>query len=183
MKKILFFVTALSIVCLGSASAQFASPVKLDIGLGGGLSLPAGDIADSSNSGYHFGAKLKLHGFMPLNVVASGIYNRIPDKTGSEAATVMSVGAGLEYPLAVPVVTPYFSADAMVNIIGRTDSGSTSMSRFGIGIGAGLAFSIPEFANIDASVKYQMFNLAGREDGERKYSQVTATLMLMFSVL
>jgi len=183
MKKIVFSLAVLCFVWVGTASSQIGSPVKLDIGLGGGLTLPAGDISDSSSSGYHFGAKVKLHGFMPLNVVVSGIYNRIPDKTGSEATTLMAIGAGLEYPLPVPVVTPYLGADLMMNIIGRTESGSTSTSRFGAGIGAGATFSIPEFVTLDASVKYQMLNLTGRADGERKYSQVTATLMLMFSVL
>ena len=183
MKKMLFVFFMIVAVHLGTMYGQVPLPVNIDVGAGGGVSLPVGDLGNGVNSGYHAGAKVKISGFMPLNLVGSGIYNRLADKVGSDATTITSITLGLEYTIPSLVIKPYLGADMMMNIMGSTASGSSTITRYGAGFGGGVSFPIPGMGGIDASVKYQMLNLIGKESNEISSSQVTATVMFMFSVL
>ena len=93
------------------------------------------------------------------------------------------IGAGIEYPIPTPIVHPYLGLDGLVNLLSSTASGSSSITREGLGIGGGIQFSVPAFGSFDASVKYQMFNLIGKESNEQNLSQIVTTLSIMFSVL
>jgi len=160
-------------------------PVKLDLGLGGGLSSPVGDLSNFNSSGYHFGGKIRLHGFMPLSVIGTGRYNSLPDKgnSNSESDTQTMIGVGLEYPFSSMVVQPYLSGEFLANIMKNVGSGSSSLTRYGTSVGGGVAFAIPAFGTIDASVSYQTFNLFAKEENETTVSQVSADIMLVFSIL
>jgi hypothetical protein len=175
-------------VVLFSAIGAFAqvpidNPVKIDIGLGGGVTMPNGTLSDGLNTGWHAGAKIRLHGFMPLSIVGLGSYHRLAQKAGSESSTEMMLGAGLEYPFPSAMVKPYLGLDATVNVLGSTAANSSSVTREGIGLGAGVEFTVPAFGSFDASVKYQMLNLMGKETGEEDVKQISANLSIMFNVL
>lgn len=162
---------------------SLASPVNMDIGIGGGATLPSGKLSDANNTGWHAGGKIRLHGFMPLSIVALGNYHRLPNKVGSESDTEVMIGAGLEYPIPSVMVKPYFGVDATVNIFSNTGPGPSSTTRQGIGVGVGVEFTVPAFGSFDTSVKYQMLNLIGKENNEEGISQISANLAIMFSVL
>ena len=53
----------------------------------------------------------------------------------------------------------------------------------GLGLGAGLEFSIPMIGSFDTSLKYQMLNIVGQESREESISQIAANISFMFSVL
>jgi opacity protein-like surface antigen len=162
---------------------SISPPLNIDLGFGGGVSLPLGKLSDADNTGFHGLVKARLHGFMPLNVVASGAYNRLANKTGSESDTYWMIGAGLEYPLPTPIVKPYFGIDALYNVISNTGAGSSSSNRGGLGVGAGVEFALPGVGSFDTSVKYQVINITGKETNEETYSQVAVSVALMFGVL
>ena len=162
---------------------SIASPVNLDFGIGGGATLPNGKLSDSSNTGWHAGAKIRLHGFMPLSIVALGTYHRLPNKSGSESATELMIGAGIEYPLPSVMVKPYFGLEGTVNVLSSTAVGATSTTREGISVGAGVEFTIPAFGSFDTSVKYEMLNLFGKEAGDPDYSQISANVSIMLSII
>lgn len=185
MNMRLFVVVLLGVFCIGIATAQvpLSPPLSVDLGVGGGLSLPTGKLADSSNTGYHVGGKIRLSSFMPLSVVGSVNYNRIPIKNTDIAATQWMLGAGLEYPIPSVVVKPYFGADVLLNSFSSTVSGSSSYTRIGMGIGGGIEFGVPAFGSFDAQVKYHIMNLTGKQPGEETINQITANLSLMFSLL
>lgn len=177
----------LFIMCMMTAAyAQIPAvspPVNLDLGIGGGISMPMGTLRDTNNTGFHVGAKARLYGFMPLNVVGSVNYHRLANKVGSESDVIWMAGAGLEYPIPSVMVKPYLGADVLFNSLSNTAAGSSSRSRFGAGFGVGVSFSIPAFGNIDASVKYQLLNLVGKDTGEDTKSQIAANISLMFSII
>jgi hypothetical protein len=185
--KHLLTCTAIAIMLMaGSASAQtplVGPPLNIDLGLGGGVSLPLGDLSNGDNTGYHGLVKARLHGFMPLSVVATGMYNRLPKKTGGESDFYWMIGAGLEYPLPSLVVKPYFGLDVMYDVISNTAANSTSVNRGGIGLGAGVEFSVPAFGSFDTSVKYQLINVTGKDANENTYSQIAASVAIMFGVM
>lgn len=185
MKKNLLMALLVAGLAAGRVLAQpsLESPVNIDIGLGGGATLPSGKLIDANNTGWHAGAKVRLHGFMPLSIVALGTYHRLPDKNGTDTDAETMIGAGLEYPLPSAMVKPYFAVDGTVNIFNNSGTGASSRTREGIGVGAGVEFSIPAFGSFDTSIKYQMLNLIGKEAAEDDISQISASVAIMFSVI
>ena len=186
MKKLTLITILMIIFYAGTAYTQvpdISSPVKLDLGVGGGVSLPTDKLSDSRNTGFHVGAKVRLHSFMPLSIVGSGYYNRLPEKNTDNTDSQWMLGVGLEYPIPSAIVKPYFGADALVNFFKNEGTGTSSFTRGGVGLGAGVEFSIPAFGSFDTSVKYQIFNVVGKEDNEDTISQIAASVALMFSVL
>jgi hypothetical protein len=184
MKTSLLLLLLYLFLTLGISSAQVpvvGSPVSLDLGLGGGVSIPNGTFSDKNNSGYHAGAKARVHGLLPLNIVASGYYNRLSNKLGGESDLATMLGAGLELPVPSVIVNPYVGVDALWNRY--TMSNVETKTRIGLDVGAGVDFSIPGLGSFDTSIKYQMFNLFGKENGEETLSQIAGNVTLMFSIL
>ena len=184
MKKIFFLLCVISL--FGSVYGQVPGasiPVHLDLGIGVGASMPTGTLNNNDNTGLHVGTKLRLSGFMPLNVSGGLSYHRLPNKVGSSSDVIWMAGAGVEYPIPSILVKPYFGVDALFNSFSNTAANTKTFSRFGAGIGAGVSFAVPAFGDIDASVKYQLLNLAGKDPNEDAISQISANISLMFSIL
>ena len=183
MKHLFFHLVAISFLLGGKSYAQISvvgSPINVDLGIGGGVSIPNGTFSDRNNSGYHAGAKARVHGLMPLNIIASGYYNRLLNKSGGESDIATMLGAGIELPVPSVIVNPYFGVDALWNRY--TISNVEIKTRIGLDVGAGVDFSIPGLGSFDTSIKYQMFNLFGKDDGEDTLSQITGNVTLMFSL-
>ena len=182
--RILMLVPVFIMLLLSESKAQVTELIaQLDLGIGGGVSLPTGQLNDSDNTGYHGVGKLRLHGLLPLSITGMVMYNRLPNKSGGESHQQWMVGAGLEYPIRAVAIHPYFGADVFYSGLSSTAAGSTSTGRGGIGLGGGVVFGLPGMGGIDASVKYQMFNLIGKDSGENTYSQVAASVAFMFNVM
>lgn len=179
------------------SSAQVPSVVKLNLGLGGGLTAPVGDLGDSQKSGYNVGAKLRVSGLLPIKLVGTVYYMKLKGKEfgtppfviTAEDGKIIQVGAGLEYQLVpAPIVKPYIGADILYN---NLDFGGEKNSRFGVGVGGGVEFNMGGMLHLDGTVKYQFLNLIGKEDvttpagtvSEDTNSQVVATISLMFSLM
>lgn len=141
MKKAILLAFSL-MVCLSASRAQVPTPtigqlINLDLGVGGGISLPNGKLNDLDNTGFHVGAKARLHGSIPANIVISGNYNRLPNKSGSESDVSWMIAAGLEYPIPSIYVKPYLGADVLINSMSNTAAGAQNITREGLGLGAG----------------------------------------------
>ncbi len=179
-------IVLLMLCCSGLIIAQVplvSAPVSLDLGFGGGLSIPSGTLADANKSGYHLGAKLRLKSVLPVTLVASANYNRLPEKATDKTDAAWMVGGGLEYSLPGVIVSPYLGVDAMLNISDNGGSGASSTNRGGLGFGGGVLFALPGFGSFDASVKYQMLNVMGKVDNEQSVSQIAANVSIMVTVL
>lgn len=159
------------------------SPLTVQLGLGGGVSIPTADLSDGYNTGWHAGGKLRIGGSIPFNIVAGGWYNALPEKIGDNTDNQVIVGAGIEYALPSAGVHPYFGAEALYVSFSNEGTGTSSFNRGGLGVGAGVEFTIPAFGSFDTSVKYQFLNLMGKEDGELTASQIAATVTLMIGLL
>lgn len=175
----------LVLVCSGALVAQIpiASPVSLELGIGGGVTVPSGTLADNHNTGYHAGAKIRIKSLLPMNLVGFAVNSRLTEKSTDQTDAVWIIGAGLEYSLPGIVVSPYLGMDALLNIFDNQGAGTSSFNRGGLGLGGGVQFGLPGFGSFDASVKYQMLNIIGKDDGEDTVSQIAANLSLMFSIL
>ncbi len=178
----LLLVLLTSVVALAQAP-PISSPVGLSLGLGGGVSIPTGDAANAWKTGWNGGGKLRLTSVLPFTLVGSVAYHSLPEKVTDKSDAMWMVGGGLEYALPGVGVSPYLGADLTVNIFDNQGSGSSSITRGGLGLGGGLLFSLPGFGQFDASVKYQMLNAIGKESGDPSVSQVAAGLTLMATIL
>jgi len=156
--------------------------VQLDLGIGGGLSFPTSPLSDNDNVGYNAIGKARLHGILPLNITAMGMFNTLPNKSGGSSDQQWLVGAGLEYGLISVAVHPYFAVDAFYSDFTNTAEGAPTLSRGGMGFGFGAVLGLPGSGGIDAALKYQVMNMWGKEANEETATQVSLNVAYMFNI-
>ena len=184
MKTVARMMAVRSILYVCKAGAQVTDLiVQLDLGIGGGISLPNGTLSDIDNTGYNGIGKLRLHGVLPLNITGMAMYNRLPNKVGGESDQQWMFGGGLEYAMMSLVVHPYIGGDVFYTSFTNSAAGSPTKSRGGAGIGIGAIFGLPGSGGIDVSAKYQMMNLMGKDSGEETLSQISINAAWMFNIL
>ena len=179
------------LITLAIASFAFVLPgraqitsliVQFDLGVGGGLSFPTGNLSDKDNIGYNAIGKARLHGILPLNITAMGQFNSLPNKGGGSSDQSWLVGAGLEYGMISVAIHPYFGVDAFYSDLTNTTDGSPTLSRGGMGFGFGAILGLPGSGGIDGSVKYQLMNMWGKEGSEETATQVSLNVAYMFNI-
>lgn len=189
----LYFVIFLTAVVLSNNS------FSQTIGIGGGLSTIQGPDsykdAFGSSSGYHIGAKLKLSiPLFPLTPVGSVTYSKFSGDQSTPFGNIetsqsnWTIGAGVEYSIVPGPLSPYLAADLEYNNFGEVSieganlpvsiSGTGSRSRFGIALGIGAELKILVIG-LDASIKYHLMNMIGKESGEETVSVITYNLTLL----
>jgi opacity protein-like surface antigen len=156
MSRALITAVILGALCASPATAQRmyggASQRMIQLGIGGGLSVPVGDAKDALENGYHLRGLVKVRppGF-PLGLRAALGYqkfdlSRVP--TGSEGTGNMLSGlAGLIYGFHVGPVEPYVTASlGAFRMESKIDSTGTETkadeTKFGIDAGVGVEFKI-----------------------------------------
>lgn len=160
-------------------------------------------------SNYHLALKARftLPG-QPLRLSGSLVYTSFsgtrenfvfPDLVAADLETslkVYSLVLGAEYllmPAASPAV-PYLGADLLISSFGdrsftivRSDrSVERSIgggARYGLGLGGGIDFTILPQIDLDASLKLNMMNLLGRDEGEKFMSSVNLSIMILYKPL
>ncbi len=197
MKKRTFVPLILLIIFI-SGGGLFAQGIRF--GIGGGItniSAPS-YYSDNLPSGFNAGIKIKIN--MPLSPITPiGYLNyTLLRSTKSFAGqdvkfsqNILSIGAGGEFSI-LPIpgpVSPYLIADVSYNnfgnlkmepqpLTGIISSGSSSISRFGLGIGVGTDINLIVL-KFDLSAKYNMYNLVGKSDNEDTISSIIINLYLM----
>lgn len=180
MMRVLIIGGIISLISFGAVIAQV--PVTVDLGVGGGLSLPMDKLGDATNAGFHLGGKARISGFIPLNITGSANYNRLTYKVGSDAFEIWMLGAGIEYPIPSVSVTPYLALEGLLDIMAKMPPAGDTRKSIGIGLGCGVEFPVPGLGSVDASAKYQFLNVLLKE-GEETVSQIGVTVLLMFGVI
>jgi hypothetical protein len=182
------------------AAESYAQGLKF--GVGGGLSMVqtpdayANDIADGGagfSSEYHFGIKAKLSlPLVPVTPVAFLNYHLLSGEGESAIGNVeskqniLTVGVGVNYNLIPGPLSPYAALDLQYNSFGDYEIGSQTFagnSRVGLGVGAGVDFTLLPMLDFDVSAKYNMLNLFGKEGEEETIGIITLNLTVMFGGL
>lgn len=149
----------------------------------------------------HFGLKAKFSlPLIPLRINGHFHYTPFSSEATIGAASIentmslMTVSVGGEWALIPGPLSPYLGLDLQMNSIGefktvvKTPGGTNEFksdgeSRWGLGIGAGVEFTlIPKF-DLDVAVKYNLLNLVGKESGEESINTITLTVNVLFSLL
>ncbi len=204
MKYISVILFLFMLLFIQSADAQL-----LKIGVGGGLlslqspnyytnniSLTNGNVdAYGLKNNYQFGVEAKFNlPLFPITPVAFINYGILKgtgsgDYTGYQTSlSIFSIGAEAEYfALPFPFMRPYVALNISENNFGKLEieapSGATldspTLSRLGGGIGIGAEITIPP-VDFDLSAKYNVFNLVGKNSGEKSVNAFSVSLMLLF---
>lgn len=89
------------VATLVAAPAEAQLPVSFNIG--GGLTVPSGDLADMTDNGYHGMVGVRFSApALPVHVRVDGIYNNLPASAGDVDLSTIGMLAGLGYDV-VPV--------------------------------------------------------------------------------
>jgi hypothetical protein len=172
----------------------------LKFGFGGGLSTISNDNSGLSyNAGYHLSAKAKIEiPLIPIKPVAfiqyyvlNGSYTYASpagNLSVNASQKIFSFGFGGEIALIPGPISPYLALDFGYNNIGEvkfdtpvsTQSLTSSISRTGLDIGAGIELTIPFFLTFDVNAKYNMLNLFGKQGGEGAINALNLNLSVLF---
>ncbi|MFI5251204.1 MAG: outer membrane beta-barrel protein [Bacteroidota bacterium] len=185
MKKALYLFAAVIFILTGTAYAQVGSPVSINLAIGGGVSMPSGDFSNTYKTGYHGAAKVRIGSLLPLDLVGAVAYHHYADTSGSYAVNLLGISAGVEYPIPSVEIKPYLSAEIALNSLSDNTPNSSTRSRQGVNLGVGA-----QFMGLDASVKYEMINLMGKQDitvangtiSEPSYNQIVINLSYVFGL-
>jgi len=121
----------------------------------------------------------------------SGPGGPVPSEGDQEnTQTIFEFGIGAQYNfIPAPLgFDPYIALDLSFNSFGKSklndvEIDGSDVSRFGGGIGVGTEISIIPIVNLDLYLSYKMFNLTGKEDGEKTISAVTLDAFIIFNFL
>jgi len=197
-------ITFSSLLIMLFTFATLSSAQIVQMGLGGGLTqvtTPKLYTDKVENTGYgfndnfHFTILAKFN--IPTSVVTpeafldyhilrgTGTYQ---DTAISTSLSILSLGAeGEYYFLPLPNLKPYVLADLSYNSfsqlqlnIGSESFVQLSHSNIGGALGLGTVLSVLPKIDFDLSVKYNIYNLTGRQSGDEIVRAVTINIIMLF---
>ena len=184
--------------------SNITSAQLVRFGLGGGLTSiksPDSYVNSIDNNGlgfsnnYHLTAIVKINfPLLPIKPAAfidyhilrgSGTRNSDNIET---SLNIFSIGVEGELTiLPLPLVTPYAVVDLSYNKFGdlqeTSQLGSASqpgVTRYGGALGVGAEITALPSLDLDLSLKYQVFNLVGKDSNESNINALTLNLILLF---
>ena len=133
---------SIAIVALTSAPIRAAAQAPVRLGLGGGVSLPVGDIAQTSHSGINLNATLSYDPKLPIGFEANASYHNFTPKGKTERNSfIMSVTGGITIPIAGTLGKPYLMGGVgYYNTQGPTTGATDAERDFGGYGGVGIRF-------------------------------------------
>ena len=184
-----------------SSMKSNASGLKFGVGAGvGGFSYSNSNI--SYNAAFDIGAKLKLNipdvAFTPVAFLnyyfLTGKFSGNPINTTVPVNSdinqkILTLGAGAKFKfLPDAQVSPYLAVDIDWNHIGELSFDQEPLNlqnpgaifRTGFDAGGGIMFIIPYAFIIDASLKYAILNVLGKDSGENNINSWMLNVSILF---
>lgn len=201
MKKIIpfLFCAALILLFTNSSHAQM-----LKFGVSAGLTSMTAPSGYTNNVGadglgfgsnFNFGVQARIDApLIPLTPIVFINYHmlrgsgNVDNYTVNTSQNILSAGVEAEFNiLPLPLVKPYVSVEAALNSFGDLKAdfpgfslSQGSMTRYGGALGVGAVITILPIVDLDASLKYNLFNLIGKSSGESSINALTLDLALIF---
>ena len=158
--------------------AQISNPIG--VGVVGGTSSPAGGLSDLAKSGWHAGAFIELNlPVVPVGFRLEGAWHQFHDKpfagtTGTTGARIAAITLNATYAvLPLPIVKPYVIGGVGEYSVRttspaplppsqgvRSDFQTTTETKFGINVGAGVRVQIASFA-VFVEARWHDINTSG----------------------
>jgi opacity protein-like surface antigen len=169
----------LAAACVGVASsvASLEAQRPISVGLAGGVSLPQGDLADGTNTGWHALGTIALSTLMqPLGLRLDVAYNRFDfsDVDGHQSVGSATLNGTYRLPMTNSPMSPYLIAGLGAY---RTEcslgAGCEAATKFGWNVGLGTKLFVGFRSFVEA--RYHRTKRGGRD-----VSYFPLTLGLMF---
>jgi hypothetical protein len=106
-------VIAGAVVALGVIATPLSAQRLVKLNLGGGVTLPVGDLADAADPGWHALGGLEISSFMqPIGIRVDGAYNRFGAEDPAADAVIYSATLNFSYrlPMTNSPLSPYVIA-------------------------------------------------------------------------
>lgn len=191
-KYLLIIIAAGTLFFMNSSSSK--AQISIQAGIGGGVSIPSGDLSGNTieyysgqnyglSSGFNVHGKARL-GFLGFSLFGEFGYSSFSNNGEAEPGKgkidlsqhIVSLKVGPEFHISIPLspIEPYVNANVAYNSIRGTTTFQgvsevpsneytvESASRFGIGFGGGIIFSLGPATSLDISVDYNLMNLIGK---------------------
>lgn len=141
---------------------------------------------------------------LPLRITGQAFYTKLKSESDANIAgknynigyssSIFSLGVGAEMSLLPGPVSPYLGVDLLINsfgelkvdsgneVVGQFSNSTDGFSRFGLGLGAGVEFTLLPKVDIDVSAKYNLNNMIGKESGEENINSLQISGTLLFGI-
>lgn len=141
-------------LALAALAAAIALPVHIasaqlpaHFGIGAGATLPSGDYADATKTGYHVLATLDIRApLMPLGLRIDGMFNELDIENSSEKSRVWVGTANAVYNMGVGGVGPYVIGGLGLYHNAVSGGGVDSETKFGLNGGIGVRIPLTGFS-------------------------------------
>ena len=172
---------ALSAIVVAAIPAQ--AQRRTSFGFAAGATVPVGDLADATSTGFHALGTLAISGTAstPLGFRIDGAYNNLPGKSSRPDVTMWSVNGNLVF--AFPggtSATPYLIGGAGWYNTKSDEDGAESSNDFGLNGGIGARFALSGFSTF-AEVRFH--NVWGDENEATDEGRSLRIIPLTFGIL
>ena len=171
---------ALAAAALVLSAATAAAQARPQLSVGGGVSLPTGDLADGVDAGWHGQVSLGYRPpLYPIGFRIDGAYNDFGAK-GASTVDFRAISVTGNVVLEAPglVVRPYLIGG--VGLYNTKVSGADGRNNVGLNGGLGLRFRLAEADAFVESRYHAALNAIGSGDGERAAQYVPITFGIAF---
>lgn len=154
-------------VALGLAVVAAPAQAQVTWNVGAGLALPSGDLGNAVKTGYGAAIGANFHpASMPIGFRIEAAYDRFSIKAPStDNIHFFSGTANVVYDIKTAgMLAPYLIGGIGMYNAGSSASGSTSETKFGFNVGAGLDYKLPSGIGIFLEGRYHSVKVTGGTD-------------------
>ena len=173
------FALATLALALTAAAAPAAAQARPQLSLGGGVTIPTGDLGDFTDAGWHGQVSLGYRPpLYPVGFRIDGAYTDLGANNVGVDFRAVSVTGNVVLEAPGLVVRPYLIGG--VGLYNTKVSGLDSRNNLGVNGGAGLRFRLMDFDAFVESRYHAAFDAFGAGDDERAAQYVPITFGIAF---
>jgi hypothetical protein len=135
---------ALALSCAAAPVAPLEAQRLVSLNVGGGATLPLGNLADGADPGWHALAGLGIGSLMqPIGIRVEGAYNRFGgDASADPVITSATLNFTYRLPMTNSPVSPYLITGWGAHWLDCSDAACDADQRFGGNAGLGMKFNV-----------------------------------------
>ena len=174
--------SALVLSAIAATAMPASAQRRTTFGFAAGATVPVGDLADATSTGFHALGSLAISGSAstPLGFRVDGMYNNLSGKSSGPDVTMWTVNGNLVFAFPGMTATPYLLGGAGWYNTKTDEDGAESSNNFGLNGGVGVRFVLSGFSTFAEARFHHVFGDEDEITGERPSLQI---IPLTFGIL
>jgi len=170
--------SALVLSAIGATAMPADAQRRTSFGFAAGASVPMGDLADATSTGFHALGTLAISGSAstPLGFRVDGMYNSLSGKESGPDVTIWTVNGNLVFAFPGMTATPYLIGGGGWYNTKTDEDGAESSNNFGLNGGVGVRFVLSGFSTF---AEARFHNVFGNND-ESSLQFIPVTFGILF---